>query len=75
MAPSDNVSISTPHPLVCSLNHIKGLKAASRALSILNTQQCLGFYSIIFKRFECLNVCNYPLGTETEKVFFFDFYI
>ena len=68
MAPSDDIPLTTPHPLVCSLNHLKGLQAANRGLNILDTKQNLGFFSIMFKRLECLNVCNYTLGEESEKV-------
>jgi hypothetical protein len=61
MAPSDDIPLTTPHPLVCSLNHLKGLQAANRGLNILDTKQNLGFFSIMFKRLECLN-------EESEKV-------
>lgn len=70
LAPGDEIPLSTPHPLCCSLNHTKGLIAANRALSHLDTKQSLGFFSIFFNRLECLNVCNYKLGSETEKVFY-----
>jgi hypothetical protein len=70
LAPSDVIPLTTPHPLPCSLNHIKGLRAASRGLTLLDTVQCMGFFSIIFNRLECINVCNYTLGKETEKVRF-----
>ena len=68
MAPSDSIPLSTPHPLVCAMNRSKGLYAASRGLALLDTKQCLGFFSIMFTRLECLNVCNYKLGDESEKV-------
>jgi hypothetical protein len=44
------------------------LKATQRALSHLGLQPALGFFSLVFKRFECLDVANIVLGQEREKV-------
>ncbi|KAJ3333940.1 hypothetical protein HDU91_002818, partial [Kappamyces sp. JEL0680] len=68
LAPSDQVPLATPHPLACALNHIKGLRAVNRGLARLTSKQNLGFFSVVFNRLECLNVCNYTLGKENDKV-------
>jgi hypothetical protein len=68
LAPSVEVPSNIPHPLVCSLNRLKGLEAVSRGLLLLDAKQSLGFFSVLFKRIECLNVMNFALGKNSEKV-------
>jgi hypothetical protein len=50
------------------LNRLKGLEAVSRGLLLLDAKQSLGFFSVLFKRIECLNVMNFALGKNSEKV-------
>jgi DNA topoisomerase 2-associated protein PAT1 len=68
MVPLEEVPDNVPHPLVAGLNYPKGLKAAHRALSLLDIQPSLGFFSLLFKRIECLDITNTQLGKEREKV-------
>jgi Topoisomerase II-associated protein PAT1 len=68
LAPSVEVPSTIPHPLVCCLNRSKGLEAVSRGLLLLDAKQSLGFFSVLFKRIECLNVMNFALGKNSEKV-------
>lgn len=70
LAPSVEIPSTTPHPLICSLNRSKGLVAVSKGLQLLEPKQSLGFFSVLFKRIECLNVMNFELGKESEKVMF-----
>jgi hypothetical protein len=68
MTDSDGFPVETPHPLICALNRPKGIRAVCRALSLLETKQALGFFALLFKRLECLDITNTPLGQEIEKV-------
>jgi hypothetical protein len=63
-----NAPIDSPEPLVCALNYRKGLHIIGRVLDILDTAQNLGYFSILFKRLECSDVCNIILGKKTNQV-------
>lgn len=54
--------------MVAALNTKKGVKATLRAFTHLNTKQILGYYSVLCKRFECLDASNTVLGKETKSV-------
>jgi hypothetical protein len=58
----------TLDPIVGALNYHKGLVIMQRVLELLDPVQNIGFFSVLFKRLESLQVCNIILGKETEKV-------
>ncbi len=51
-----------------SLNFKKGVNAISRALRLLDSTLNLAVYSVIFKRLECIEIFNSPLGTDSDKI-------
>ncbi|KAJ3256702.1 hypothetical protein HK103_005197 [Boothiomyces macroporosus] len=68
MITTEEIPLNVPHPLVAALNTKKGVKATLRAFTHLNTKQILGYYSVLCKRFECLDASNTVLGKETKSV-------
>ncbi|KAJ3323023.1 hypothetical protein HDV06_002469 [Boothiomyces sp. JEL0866] len=68
MITTEEVPLNVPHPLVAALNIKKGVKATLRAFGHLSNKQVLGYYSVLCKRFECLDASNIVLGKETKSV-------
>ena len=60
-----------PHPLIRCLSFKKGIHIICRALGLVEQKQCLGFFSVMFTRLECLEVCNITLGEKNKAVNFF----
>ena len=60
-----------PNPLITSLRFKKGLNIICRALALVEQKQCLGFFSLLLNRLECLEVCNISLGEKNQTVDYF----